>query len=336
MRREHKMANLRNWDGIYPAACVIFKDKNCREIDEEACRQHVSNLLSQKGIAGIFVSSAHEGLSMEERVKVLKIAVEEAKGKLPVVGGVWADFTWMVIEQGKINKEAGADALYFLPPTITAYDPMDDELLVEHAKKFDKEVGLPFFFYGSPMVRSPHTVLPKTFKKLSVAAKNLVAWKIPSLYHLGVFRECLNALRAAENETGRHVAALLAGDHGLLEALKNGGEGNVNGGGVYRVKEDVEIFEAVKKGDLIKAYAIQDRMQPITDAIRGDLVGKGHVHFPYRYKVAAWLLGKIPRPYIRRPLMPISKEEVAFLRDALIQSGMKPVREPEEIEASEM
>lgn len=330
------MAKLRNWDGIYPAACVIYKDKSCREIDEEAYRQHVSDLLSQQGIAGLFVSSAHEGLSMEEKVKMLKIAVGEAKGKLPVVGGVWADYTWMVIEQGKINKEAGADALYFLPPTITGYDPIDDELLVEHVKRFDKEVGLPFFFYGSPMVRGPHTVLPKTFKKIALETQNLVAWKIASLYHLGVFRECLNALREAENETGRHVAALLAGDHGLVEALKNGGNGNVNGGGVYRVKEDVEIFEAVKKGDIAKAYAIQDRMRPITDAIRGELVKKSHVHFPYRYKVAAWLLGKIPRPYIRRPLMPISKEEVEALRSALIKSGMKPVREAQEIEASDM
>ena len=330
------MAKLRNWDGIYPAACVVYKDKSCRDIDEEACREHVSDLLSQKGIAGLFVSSAHEGLSMDERVKVLKIALGEAKGRVPVVGGVWADFTWMVIEQGKINKEAGADALYFLPPTITAYDPMDDELLVQHVKKFDKEVGLPFFYYGSPMVGGPHTVLPKTFKKIALETKNLVAWKIPSLYHLGVFRQCFNALREAENETGRHVAALLAGDHGLVEALKNGGDGNVNGGGVYRVKEDVEIFEAVKKGDIAKAYAIQDRVQPIADFIRGRLVGRGHVHFPYRYKVAAWLLGKIRRPYIRRPLMPISKDEVQALRDALIKSGMKPVREAEEIEASDM
>jgi 4-hydroxy-tetrahydrodipicolinate synthase len=330
------MAKLSNWDGIYPAACVIYKDKSCREIDEEAYRQHVSDLLSQKGIAGLFVSSAHEGLSMDEKVKVVKIALGEAKGKLPIVGGVWADYTWMVIEQGKINKKAGADALYFLPPTITGYDPMDDELLVEHVKRFDKEVGLPFFFYGSPMVRGPHTVLPKTFKKLALEAKNLVAWKIPSLYHLGVFRQCLNALREAENETGRHVAALLAGDHGLVEALRSGGDGNVNGGGVYRVKEDVEIFEAVKKGDIVKAYAIQDRMRPITDAIRGELVNKSHTYFPYRYKVATWLLGKIPRPYIRRPLMPISKEDVEALRDALIKSGMKPVREAQEIEASDM
>jgi 4-hydroxy-tetrahydrodipicolinate synthase len=330
------MSEPRNWDGIYPAACVIYKDKSCREIDENAYREHVSGLLSQRGIAGLFVSSAHEALSMEEKVRVLKIAKEEAKGRFPVIGGVWADFTWMIVEQGKINREAGADALYVLPPTITGYDPADDDLFVEHIKKFEKEVGLPFFCYGTTMVGGPHTVLPKTLHRLAVETKHLAAWKIPSLYNVGVFRQCLNALRAAESETGRHVSALLAGDHGLVEAIKSGGDGNVNGGGVYRVKEDVDIFEAVRRGDIAGAYAIQDRMQPITDAIRGRLVGRGHVHFPYRYKVAAWLLGKIARPYIRRPLMPISKEEVGFLRDALIKSGMRPVREPEEIEPSDM
>jgi dihydrodipicolinate synthase/N-acetylneuraminate lyase len=54
------MVTGRKWDGIYPAACTIFKDKTCREIDGNAFRQHVSDLLSQEGIAGLFVSSAHE------------------------------------------------------------------------------------------------------------------------------------------------------------------------------------------------------------------------------------------------------------------------------------
>ncbi len=330
------MVTGRRWDGIYPAACTIFRDKSCRDIDEEAYRRHISDLLSQEGIAGIFVSSAHEGLSINEKIRVLKIAQGEAKGRVPVVSGVWADFTWMIIEQGNILKEAGADALYILPPTITGYDPIDDELLVEHVRKFDKEVGLPFFLYGSPVEGGPHTILPKTFKKMALEMKNLVAWKIPCLYHLGAFKQCRNALREAEGETGKHVAALLAGDHGLVEMLKNGGDGNVNGGGIYRVKEDVEIYEAVKKGDIVKAYAIQDRMQLITEAVRGRYIGKGRVQFPYRYKVVAWLLGKIPRPFIRRPLMPISKEEVQALRDALIKSGMKPVREAEEFQPSDM
>ncbi len=76
-----KMGQPSNWDGIYPAACVIYKDKSCREVDEGAYRDHVSGLLAQKGISGLFVSSAHEGLSMDEKVKVLKIAKEEARGK---------------------------------------------------------------------------------------------------------------------------------------------------------------------------------------------------------------------------------------------------------------
>jgi len=326
-------------EGVLPSVCVVYKDKSCRELDEEAYRELLRYLL-QTDISALVVGG-HAGeaecLSMEERLRVIKIAKEEAKGKVPVLGGIIADATWMAIEQGKIQRDAGADAFLFCPPTIIAWDPNTAEnLLIEHVKRFDKQVKMPFIMFGGPTSEGSYQILPKTLKRLAIEAENLVGWKITTRYDLGAFRGCLRALREAEKQTGKQIGVLNAGDHILVETIREGGDGTLNGGSIYRAAEDVEIYKAVKKGDIVKAYAIQDKLRPITDAIRGVLYGYSHTYFHYRYKVAAWLLGKIPRPYMRLPMLPVSKEEVEVMRDALIRSGMKPVREAQAIEVSDM
>ena len=324
-------------EGVIPSVCVVWKDKTCKELDEEAYRLLLRDML--KSNISAFIVGGHAGetecLTMEERLRVLQIAKEEAKEKIPVMGGVIADATWMAIEQGKMQKEAGADGVLFCPPTIIGWDPNTaDDMIVEHVKKFDKEADIPFIFFGGPTSEGTYKILPKTFKRLALEAENLVGWKITARYDLGTFKSCLKALRDAEKITGRKVAALNAGDHILVEVLREGGDGTVNGGSVYRAAEDVEIYESVKKGDIVRAYEIQDRLRPTIDAIRGVMYGYSHTYFHYRYKVAAWLMGKIPRPHMRLPMLPVSREEVQIMRDALVKSGLKPTREAEEIEIS--
>lgn len=329
------------WEGIFPSVCVIYTDKSCREIDYDAYREHLTkNLLSVD--IGALVVGGHAGetecLTMEERLKVIRIAQEEAKGMVPVVGGVISDSTWGAIEQGKIQKDAGVDGVLFMPPAILCWDPdKSDDFLVEHVKRFDKEVDLPFIFFGSPNnLGGTYQIFPKTFKKIALETKNLVGWKITCEYDLGAFLACLKALREAEKETGRHVAALCAGEHILPDVLRVGGDGNLNGGENYRAAEDVEVFKAVKRGDIEEAIAMHDKTRPILEAVRGVVYGWSWTPFHYRYKVAAWLRGYIPRPHMRLPQMPISKEEVEGMRNALMESGMEVVREAEELEVADM
>jgi 4-hydroxy-tetrahydrodipicolinate synthase len=333
-----EMARTWKIEGLLPAGCVVYKDKRCKELDEEAYRTLLRDILQTE--INAFVVGGHAGetecLTMEERLKVIRWAKEEGKGKVPVVGGIVADATWKAIEQGKRQKDAGVDGFLFCPPNMVAWDPNTaEEILLEHVKHFDREVNMPMIMFGGPTSEGNYQILPKTFKRLAVEVENLAGWKITTRYDLGQFKRCLNALRDAEKVTGRHVAALNAGDHILVETIREGGDGSLNGGDVYRAKEDMEIYRAVKRGDLNHAYAVQDRLRPITDAIRGVMFGSSQTFFHYRYKVAAWLMGKIPRPHMRLPQLPISKQEVEFMRNALIQSGLKPVREAEAIEISE-
>jgi len=113
----------------------------------------------------------------------------------------------------EIQKDAGVDAVLFMPPNLMAWDPKQLMIsLWSTLRGFDKQVNMPFIFFGGPTAEGTYQILPKTFKRLAVETENLVAWKINTRYDLGAFKSCLNALRAAGKETGRHVAALTAGD----------------------------------------------------------------------------------------------------------------------------
>jgi len=312
-----------DWSGCYPCTIIPFTDKTCREVDEDAFRSLCRDLF-EADIAGIDPNEV-EGLSREETIRLMQIAKEEAKGRFPVTGKVEArngQWTWDLIEEAERVIEAGADVLYFHP--WVEVDNMVD--FIELYRTFDKAVDIPIIGLMVP------PVTPAVIKQISFECKNVAAWKFESLWNMTLVKELAFAMQDVEAATGRHICPLRAGDGALFESLINGAEGNFNGGGSWRGREDVAIFKAVKRGDLNEAFAIQKRLEPATDAVRGRYRDRIETYgrFPYRYKIMCWLLGKIPNPYARAPRTAFSDEEVLMMRDALIKSGLKVVREPGE------
>ena len=311
-----------DWSGSYPCTIIPFKDSSCREIDENAFRILVRDLL-EGDIAGLDPNEA-EGLSREETIRLMQIAKEEAKGRIPVTGKVEPRnqlWSWDVIEEAERVIEAGADVLYVHP----APEADNWEDFVNLYKTLSKAVS-------TPIIGRAGGVPPSVYRQITLECETLAGWKFAARGNVGLMQEMVWCMRDVEAKTGRHVSVLLAGDHALAECLINGAEGNFNGGGSWRSKEDVAIYQAVKSGDLNKAFAIQNKVEPATEAVRGRYRStiKPYGRFPYRYKLVCWLLGKIPNHYARSPRVAFSDEEVLMLRDAVIQSGLKVVREPKE------
>ena len=311
-----------DWSGCYPCTIIPFTDKRCREIDEDSFRALVRDLASVE-IAGIDPNEV-EGLSRVETIRLMQIAAEELKGRIPVTGKVEArngQWTWDLIEEAEQVIEAGADVLYVHPwPDM---DNMED--FVNLYKTLDKAFDIPII---GLMAGVPVPVI----KEISLACPNIAAWKFENREDMGLIKQLVWSMQDVEAATGRHVCPLRAGDQALAECLVNGAEGNFNGGGSWRGREDVAIWQAVGRGDLNEAFAIQKRMEPATEAVRGKYRTRimPYGRFPYRYKIVCWLMGKVPNHYARLPRTAFSNEEVLMLRDALIQSGLKVVRAPEE------
>ncbi len=319
---------LRKLEGVIPSACIVFTDESCRRLDEDATRKQFRYLLKHE--IGALVVGGHAGevecLDPDERKTVLRIAKEEAKGKVPVVGGIVADSTREAIRMGLEAKEAGADAVLFCPPTIIGYDrETGGNFYVEHYAKFDEEVDLPIIMFGSPSLArtaGTYNILPKTFKAIAERVENVVACKITARWDIGAFRSTVRALKEV-----RDISCLFAGSSNMFVALMYGADGNLSGDGNYRAAEDIDIYKAVKNNDLVKAKAIQDRLSFLTDFVKDGR--NSPTYFHYRYKVVTWLMGLIPRPHMRLPQLPPPLEEIRFIREALVRAGMPVAREAE-------
>ena len=81
-----------DWHGVYPAVPTQFKEDF--SLDVSATREHVEALL-ESGIHGLVMLGTigeNCSLSLEEKVEVLKMTSEAARGRVPVLSGV-AEFT---------------------------------------------------------------------------------------------------------------------------------------------------------------------------------------------------------------------------------------------------
>ncbi len=330
------MKSLVNIEGIIPATPVVYTDASCKTIDYDDVREHFQFLL-QHDISALCVGG-HAGetecLTMDERLKIIAIARDEAKGRVPVLGGVVADSTWSAIEQAKIQKDAGVDGVLLCAPTILAWDSTAaDEMLLAHFSTFDQEADLPFIIYGGPGPGEGSTCrqLPATFTKVGMECPNLVAWKIPikgATTGKNSLEECVNALDAVRSATGRAISPLLAGDFDTLGALSAGAKGNVNANESVRVDQNTAIYAAFKRGDMEAARNIQASGQPLVDVIYGIKVGRSYTWFHYRGKLAAWMMGRISTPYMRLPQVPPPPDEIQMIYDALVKIGKNPVKTP--------
>jgi len=334
------MTKLSVLEGVIPAAPVMYTDATCATLDYDACRDHLRFLLRHE--IGAVCVGGHAGetecLTMDERLKVIDIAMAESRGRVPILGGVIADSTWAAIEQVRIQKERGVDGVLVCAPTILSWDAAAaDEMLVAHFATIDREGRLPFVIYGGPGAGEGSTTrqLPATFTKIASRCEHLVAWKIPIrgvMTGKNSLEECVQTLAAAGRTTQRTVSPLVAGDFSFLSALKAGAKGNVNSNESVRVDDNTAIYKAFREGDLATAQQLQDRGKRLSDVIYGIGVGRSYTFFHYRGKIAAWMLGHITNPFMRLPQVPPPADEIQMIYDALVASGKKPVREAGEFE----
>ncbi|GAA1885074.1 5-dehydro-4-deoxyglucarate dehydratase [Paeniglutamicibacter psychrophenolicus] len=116
-------------DGLLSFPVTAF-DANL-EIDEAAYRRHL-DWQSSFGVAGLFAAGGTgEGFTLtpEESARVVRMAVEEAGDRVPVLGSAGGS-TKQAILNAQDSEAAGAQGLLLLPPYLTE---CDQEGLFNHA-----------------------------------------------------------------------------------------------------------------------------------------------------------------------------------------------------------
>jgi 4-hydroxy-tetrahydrodipicolinate synthase len=284
-------------------------------IDEPAYRKHLRWLADTRGVTGI-VANGHaaevSSLGREERKRSLAIALDEVAGACPVIAGVYTDGTADAVELARDARQGGASGILVFPPTLFMWGAQQKPgMVIRHFSEIADAVDLPIVVFEYPPA-SGIGYAPETLARLAEIPQ--VAAVKDWSNDIVAFERNLRALRG----TGRPVAMLSSFTMSLMSTFLLGADGAISGMGSVAADLQAELFQACQKGDLDGARQINDRLDPLVRVF----YAPPFVDMHNRMKEALVFLGRIPAAHVRPPLTPVSPDERAAIRQALVTAQL--------------
>jgi 4-hydroxy-tetrahydrodipicolinate synthase len=274
------------------------------EIDEETTRRLVDRLL-EGGVDGLFPMGTTGEFALftrEERKRMVRIVVEQAGGRAPVLAGISDPAPENVLLYAKDAEEAGADALIATPPY---YYSVTDDGILEHYESIHAKTKSPLFVYDIPEW-THNFVTPAVVEKL--VDKGVIQGMKYTEYNM------LNLLSFL-SIVGKRIPVFTGSDAMLSTCIEFGGAGGVVSVCNLFPKATSSIYDLAKSGKQEDARDLQLKLLP---AIEAAGVGK----FPAGLKEGMRLVG-FPVGNVRPPLLPVSTEDREKIRSLIADSKAK-------------
>jgi len=240
-------------------------------------------------------------LTRAEHLRVIEIAVEEADGKVPVLGGAGGYNTHEVIELASELERLGVDGILSVTPY---YNKPTQEGLYQHYKAIASAVPLPIVVY-SVQGRTGVNVEPATLARLA-AIENIVGVKEAS----GNIGQMANVL----HEVPERFVVLSGDDAITIPLMALGGRGIVSVVSNEIPAEMTQLAQACLRGDFATARRIQGRFLPLMNI---NFVESN----PIPVKAGMALMGLL-EPVYRLPLVPPSSANLAKIEKVLESVGL--------------
>lgn len=160
--------------GVILPLITPFKDD--LSVDYAGLAELVDYFIEEKGIDGIVpcgTTGESATLSHAEHLEVIKIVVEQARGRVPVIASTGSNATGEAVELTKLAEEAGADATLQVGPY---YNKPTQEGLFNHFSAVAKSTSLPILIYNIPG-RTGRNIDPQTIIRLWQELPNVIGLK---------------------------------------------------------------------------------------------------------------------------------------------------------------
>jgi 4-hydroxy-tetrahydrodipicolinate synthase len=253
------------------------------------------------GIVPVGTTGESPTLNHDEHKRVVEIAIEVSRGRVPVIAGTGSNSTEEAIALTRHAKACGADAALVVTPY---YNKPTQEGLFLHFTAIADAVDLPIIIYNIP----PRSVVDMSVDTMARLARH------PNV--VGVKDATANLARPLHTRRacGSGFCQLSGEDHTAISFLAAGGDGciSVTGNVAPRLCSDMHI--AWQEGRVNDAITIQDRLLPLHDALFAETS-------PGPVKFAASLLGKTSE-HCRLPLAPLAEATRQKVRSAMTEAGL--------------
>jgi 4-hydroxy-tetrahydrodipicolinate synthase len=281
-------------------------------LDTEAL-ESLCDYLVASGVHGVALP-LHTGesldLTMAERRLALERAVDAVDARVPVLAHVSMPGTNETVELARHAEQAGADAVI----AVTPYHWRPSRAgLIAHFRAVADAVSIGVLAYNFPS-RLGVSVSADIIEELLDAAPNFIGVKDAS-YDMQSFTEACR--RSAARRPG---FAMLTGVEYLLPSMPLGGAGCFSPASCIAPELVLELYNACRDGDLVRARELQHRASALWHLLR-------ECGYPASVKAALALLGR-PVGGVRLPLLNLDNATIDRLAQGLHELGVLPAGAP--------
>ena len=272
-------------------------------LDLDAMRRLVDYHVQEGTDAIVAVGTTGESptVDVEEHHELIRVVVEQAAGRIPVIAGAGGNSTAEAIDLTRFAKQAGADAVLSVVPY---YNKPTQEGLYQHFKTIAEAVDIPVILYNVPG-RTGADLANDTVIRLA---------QIPNIAGIkdatgGFERGCDLIARVPED------FAVYSGDDGSACGLMlMGAKGNVSVVANVAPRLMHEMCVAAIAGDVARARELHFRLMAMSKQMFCEAN-------PIPVKWACEQLGLIGKG-IRLPLTPLSAGCHDRVREAMLSAGL--------------
>ncbi|HLI78625.1 MAG TPA: 4-hydroxy-tetrahydrodipicolinate synthase [Candidatus Binataceae bacterium] len=283
------------FNGALSAIVTPFRDG---EVDERALRDHIEWQI-QSGIDGIVpCGSTGESatLTHDEHERVIKIAIDQTRRRVPVIAGTGSNSTAEAIRLTASARAMGADGALMISPY---YNKPTQEGIFRHYKMIAAAVDIPLIVYNIPG-RTGSNIAPETFARLC-EIRNVVGIKEASgsMDQISDIRRlCGDRLTILSGDDSLVVPIMALGGKGVIATISN-----------VMPREMHDLAAAGLAGDFARAREIHYKMMPLMRALFIETN-------PIPVKQALAFMGRCANE-LRMPLCPMSAPAADRLKSAM-------------------
>jgi 4-hydroxy-tetrahydrodipicolinate synthase len=240
-------------------------------------------------------------LEFAERIRMVEILVDEAKGQAPVLAGAGGYNTKEVVHLAKAMHKAGADGLLSVTPY---YNKPTQEGIVQHFTAIADATPLPVVLYNIASRTGMNIETPTVARLAEIP--NIVGVKEAS----GSLSQMCDVLRSVPADF-----LVLSGDDALtLPVMAVGGRGVISVVSNEIPKEMSQMVEAAERNDFAAARAIHNR---IVNLMQINFIESN----PGPVKAGMAAMGLLEEAY-RLPIVPPTPESRAKIEAVLKELGL--------------
>ena len=254
------------------------------------------------GIVVVGTTGESPTVDVEEHCELIRVVVEHAKKRVPVIAGTGANSTTEAIELARYAKKVGAD--YSLS-VVPYYNKPTQEGLYRHFRKIAESVDIPQILYNVP-------------GRTACDLQNQTALRLAQVPNIIGLKDATGSIERSSDlvrQAPPNFAIYDGNDASALALMLFGGQGVISVTANVAPKLMHEMCVAAFKGDLATARSINNKL---FDLHKNLFIEANPI--PVKWAVAQ--MGLIESG-IRLPLTPLSEAHHETVRNAMRQIGIK-------------